>query len=203
MKNTLFIALLGVLPFLSQAQESASKQKEVGLTFSSLNNFGLTFRTGSEKALWRFQTLIGTGNNQSEQLANGEEVRNQFNTAIGIGREMRKPVTDKLTARYGVDVAFNHNSFSIETTDLQGDLTALDETTQNGFGANLVLGFNYALSDNLLLGAELLPHVTFYKDTQKSLDPVTSEIDETDIDRVSYGMSNQSARLSLVYVIRK
>jgi len=77
MKKSLFILTALSMSFFLMAQ-GQSKQKEIGLVFNNLNNFGLTFRTGTEKALWRFNTLYLSGNNMT-QTADSSETKNISN----------------------------------------------------------------------------------------------------------------------------
>jgi hypothetical protein len=39
------------------AQEPV-KQREIGLAFRNLHEFGLTFKTGNDKSLWRFNAVL-------------------------------------------------------------------------------------------------------------------------------------------------
>ena len=63
----IIIVLASILmPFFIMAQETEEvdstpqKQKELGLVFSNFDRFGVTFKIGNEKALWRFASLIGS-----------------------------------------------------------------------------------------------------------------------------------------------
>ena len=81
MKKPFIILLFLSMPCLLLAQEKV-KQKENGLTFSNLDNFGLTFRTGTDKSLWRFNTLFLSGNS-NERTADSSLYKR---TDTGIGK---------------------------------------------------------------------------------------------------------------------
>lgn len=57
MKKLFVILLCLSATLLSEAQENP-KQKEAGIIFNNLDNFGLTYKIGNNKALWRFNTLF-------------------------------------------------------------------------------------------------------------------------------------------------
>jgi hypothetical protein len=57
MKKSLLILFALSYAFIGNAQETV-KQQEVGLVFRSLNNFGLTYKVGTKKSLWRYQALF-------------------------------------------------------------------------------------------------------------------------------------------------
>ena len=91
MKKSLTILLCLSMPFFIMAQET-NKQREIGLVFNNPDNFGLTFKTGSDKSLWRFNTLSISGNS-SNLLTDSSDIK-QNNMGIGItfGKEFRKNV---------------------------------------------------------------------------------------------------------------
>jgi len=65
------ISILVVMALVSSlfAQEK-TKQREVGLAFTNFDNFGITYKIGNEKALWRYNLLFLSGNQQKENLEN-------------------------------------------------------------------------------------------------------------------------------------
>ena len=65
-KAFLIVALVSV-PFIMKAQDKI-RVNEVGLSFSGLNSFGLTYRVGNEKSLWRFNAFdIGAGKHAEKE----------------------------------------------------------------------------------------------------------------------------------------
>jgi hypothetical protein len=69
------------MSYYLMAQETV-KQKEIGLVFSNLDNFGLTFKTGTDKSLWRFNTLFISGSNMDNTA--DSLVNNQSNMGFGV-----------------------------------------------------------------------------------------------------------------------
>jgi len=62
MKKTFLILLTIASTFSISAQEK-TKQKEVGITFSNLNDFGLSYKFGNSNSVWRINTLFTSGSN--------------------------------------------------------------------------------------------------------------------------------------------
>lgn len=183
------------------AQE-AVKQKEIGLIFSNLDNFGLTFRTGTAESLWRFNTLLITGNNRKNTNEDVIDKQNNIEVGISVGKEFRKSIIQNIELRYGADLSFNY-SLSKSNTDVNNDNT-IDRSTKNTNytpGINLVLGLNYKLSDHFVIGAEVLPYFIYTAGTviQKTYLPNNTIENESKSSAFNYGLSNRSVLLSLVY----
>ena len=192
----LSMLILALMMFTVISAQEKIKQKEVGLVFNSLNKFGLTYKTGNQKSLWRFTTLFITGN-YTESTVN-DHIDSQSRNGIGFkfGKEFRKPITDKLDFRYGADLSFSYAYTYSKTSS--------SETIKHAYtpGINLVLGINYALNEHFIIGAELLPFFRYsvIKDTSKHeiSDGEITEIDK-DYKAISTGLDNSSAMLSLMY----
>lgn len=181
------------------AQEKP-KQKEVGLVFNNLNSFGLTYKTGSEKSLWRFNTLLISGRNTNETA--DSLVKNQSNIgfAIKFGKEYRKVIIENIELRYGVDLSFSYNQSTNSEDDKSiNNHDIIFEQTIYQPGINLVIGLNYVFKEHFVIGAELLPHFSYItgKSTRSSY-RYNDDI-ESDISGFSYGLSNSSALISLSY----
>ena len=189
------------MSYYLMAQETV-KQKEIGLVFSNLDNFGLTFKTGTDKSLWRFNTLFISGSNMDNTA--DSLVNNQSNMGFGvkIGKEYRKVLVDNLELRFGADLSFTYSQLKSEYDDKTvNDYDRLNEQTTYGPGVNLVFGFNYKLGDNFVIGAEVLPNFSYTTGTSIEKYYYTNNGDEvkSDISGFNYGLSNTSVLLSLAY----
>ncbi len=197
-----FIVLISLsLPLFLKAQE-VEKQKEMGIVFSNPDNFGLTFKTGTNKSLWRFTTLHMSGGKIGWDSDQSDDKHNSFGVWCSIGKEVRKDIVEKLELRFGVDLSF---SYLYQKSDHK-DKT--DPYYNNYFkhkiyypGINLVFGLYYKLSDHFIIGAELLPYFRYEIGKSVSSRFWLNNGDEvkTDISGFSYGLSNSSVQLSLVY----
>ena len=178
------------------------KQKEVGLVFSSLNNFGLTYKTGTDKSLWRFNTLLLSGRNIEYVADSSENTQNSMGFEVKVGKEYRKILAENFELRYGADLSFNYSysKYVDATTSVNGFERLREETTYRP-GVNLVLGLNYLISDKLVIGAEILPYFTYSTGTSKEKNTYSNSDEEIikDISGFNYGLSTSSVMLSLVY----
>ncbi|MDA3944587.1 MAG: hypothetical protein PF694_13735 [Bacteroidetes bacterium] len=203
MKKSLLIVLCLSMSYYLIAQENEKvKQKEIGLVFSNLDNFGLTYKTGTEKSLWRFNTMVISGDNIEETEDSLFSTQNQLGFGVKIGKEYRKNIAENLELRLGADLSFSYSHSKIELDDKTvNDFDRLREQSIYRPGVNLVFGFNYELSDNFVIGAELLPNFTYTTGSRTETNYYTYQNDEenTDFSGFSYGLSNSSALLSLVY----
>ena len=197
MKKVLFTTLAVAFSLLVMAQEK-TKQKEVGLSFSNLDQFGIIYKVGDEKALWRFNAVsLGGSERKSENLldSESEDTSNSFGFGLGVGREFRKVIANSLEFRYGLDLRYNYSKY-----ENQNDNSVYNSDSKtNRLGLDFVVGLTYDISDKLVFGAELSPGVGYSisKQTTKNSDGDISAKSETK--NFSYGLSNSSAQLTLAY----
>lgn len=194
MRNSITVFLI-TLTFSSYAQ----KTREVGLLFSDINSFGLTYRNGNQNALFRINTIVAQGSSSSED--NGSSTIDSNNNSFGfeIGKEYRSVLDEKLDLRYGFDLKFNYAKSTSETEDSNdSNNNFLSEIETFTPGINLIIGLNYHLSNNIFFGAEVLPSVNYQFGERKSTN--SGETIKSDVTSWSYGFNSRFARLNLVYV---
>ena len=189
------------MSYFLMAQE-AVKQKEIGLVFGNLDNFGLTFKTGNNKSLWRFNTLIISGASMDNTADSIENKQNSTGFGVKVGKEYRKNIVNNLELRFGADLSFRYaqskNEYSDKTVN---DSDRLSERITYQPGINLVFGFNYVINENIVLGAEVLPSFNYVLGTSVEKSPWNNNGEEikSDISGFNYGLSNTSALLSIAY----
>ncbi len=115
MKKSLLILLALSMSLYVVAQEK-TKQKEIGLVFRNLDNFGLSFKTGTSKSLWRYNALFISGSKMDEIADSLERKNSGMGFNVSIGREYRKVIADKLELRYGADLSFNYSRSEYDYT---------------------------------------------------------------------------------------
>jgi len=201
MKKSLLILTSLSMSFSLMAQ-GQTKEKEIGLVFNSLNSFGLTFRTGTEKALWRFNTLYLSGNSRTE-TADSSETKNTSNGfELKVGREYRKNITRNLEFRVGADLSFRYNQSKNDVNDKTVvDADVLQKSTTYQPGINLVLGFNYVIHENFVVGAEIMPYFSYTTGTSTEKYYYINNGNEvkSKISGFGYGFSTSSVLVNLVY----
>ncbi len=195
MKKTLLTLLLLCTTISTTFAQEEGKRQEVGINFSSLNSFGLTYRTGTATNLWRFNILTLNATKTNTSGDSSETDQTSIGGSISVGKEFRKTITKNLELRYGADLAFNYNHYSQESENS----TDVSETNRNTYSPSVagVIGVNYVFNSNLALGVELLPRFTYTTGT--SVSTLNSVETETKISSYTFGLTNNFARLSLVY----
>lgn len=197
MKKLLLLLLITSTSIIVNGQEK-TKQKEVGLSFSNLDNFGLTYKFGTTKSMWRINTLLASGANRNTGVGASENESTSVDFGLKFGKEFRKPVTTKLELRYGADISidYSYSKGLAISPSLPGSYTT--KTSTYSPGINFVLGFNYLISENILIGTEILPGFKYTKGTSTTSFGLNSE-ETNDISGFEYGLSNSSALLSISY----
>lgn len=201
MKKTLLLSTFLFFTVISYGQD---RIREAGLTFQSLNGFGLNYKTGSTSALWRFNSMYLTAYQQNEKDESTEQTERNAGISIRAGREYRKDIVDNLEFRYGFDIFASYNSQKYETRNI---LNPENGTIQNRKtfhpGVSAVLGVNYVINQKLIFGAEIMPGISYTtgKQTQKSYyNPVKTE---KDITGFNMQVSSSSALLTIAYRFMK
>ena len=182
--------------------QEVTKQKEVGLVFNNLNNFGLTFKTGTNNSLWRFNTLLISGGNHNETTDSSTNKWNNMGFNLKFGKEYRKVIVKNLEFRYGADLSFSYNKSKSDYDDKAvNNYDRFNERTTYTPKINLVFGLNYVFNNNLVVGAEALPYFSYTTGTLTTKYYYENNRNEikSDISGVDYGLSNTSVLLSLAY----
>lgn len=197
MKKTLMILICLSMSYILLAQETV-KQKEIGLVFMNLDNFGLTFKTGTDKSLWRFNTLFISGNNMENTTDSFVHKHSNMGFGVGIGKEYRKNIVENLELRFGADLSFTYSQSKSDNDHKTIDINdSLSERITYIPGVNLVFGLNYKLSGNIVIGVELLPNFRYTTGTSTH---INNDVEvKSDISGFNYGLSNTSVLLSLSY----
>ena len=134
-----------VLSPTDQITQETQKQKEVGIVFRNLDNFGLTFKSGTNKSLWRFSTLLVQGSNFEETTDSVENKQSSRGFGVGFGREYRESISDKIELRFGAELLPNFGYIT-------GTSVERDSRSDDGVERKTdISGFNYGLSNTSAL----------------------------------------------------
>jgi len=197
MKKITICLFLLATAFGMKAQEKEN-QKEVGVQFSSLNSFGLTYKSGTSKSLWRYNVLAARLGNIDHNFENDtfDQSHNSFNISASIGKEYRKEIATNLEFRYGVDISFDYNYNKNRNGPLLLNNFYAKRQAYSP-GVNAVIGLNYVINDKLVIGAEILPNVQYSFGEVERLDNGT--VYKGDLREWNFGLNSNSARLSVAY----
>jgi len=183
------------------AQDS-TKHREIGVATTNLEQFGFVFKTGKELSLWRFTSLFLSGNNDKNSEYSGNntpvstENSNSYSVGFKIGREKRTKILESLLLSCGVDASFGYSYKNDKTTTgTSSDNVIYTKTCTYQPGINLVFGFNYAIKDKLLVGAEIMPSVIFEKSNTETMK--LYKLWESKSQKIHYGLTSDYLLLSV------
>lgn len=179
------------------AQEKL-KSQEVGLTFSNLDRFGITYRFGKESKRCRFNLI--QSNVDEDEFSDDISVRQSenFSIALGIGREKRKSIGDNLSLRYGLDLTLGYNrSKDLRFGIVSSENDFISKTRSVEAMISFVGGLNYECNERLLFGAEILPSFGYGSGSTER--ESGGSISESNSSNYFFRLSNGGALLSVVY----
>ena len=170
--------------------------------FSSFDNFGLTYKTGSEKTLLRLSLLfldLQHDNQYGRQEDSIDSKYQSYGAGFRVGFERRAPVFAKLDFIWGIEAGCNYNyqqqkrneshySYYYNYEMVNWSVTPL---------VCVVLGVRYTILDHLVLGAEISPGIMYSFGKVKTTNS-NSTVEET-VSSVRFNLSNGTAGLTVAY----
>jgi hypothetical protein len=184
MISTIIVVLF---PYYLQGQE-VQKNHEFGVTFTSLENFGIRYKSGGNTLLrLSFLSLSGSKNeSKTDSLTN---TQNSIGFGFNIGFEKRKIITDKLNFYYGLELLTSYRYYSQNYASKTYNQKSSSWTLSPGLG--FVLGLRYEINNDLSFSAEIVPSFQ-YLYTKDSLLKITTN-------GYTFGLNNSFANLTLAY----
>ena len=180
-------------------QEKPVHYTQVGLNFSSLNSFGIHYKTGGEKTLLRL-TLLSLNLGQTARWGRPQDsidIKNQsYGVGFRLGFEKRVPVVARFDFIWGLEAGCNYNYQKQKLDQIYYTNNEIVDWSITPI-VDLILGATYTISDHLVIGAEILPHIQYSYGKTKSTNYVKTT--ETTNSVFSLGFSNNSASLSIAY----
>ena len=175
------LSVLLVLTFIllnDLYSQEKNTSKEVGLYFSSLNSFGVRYKFGNEKRMFRL-----TGLSLSAERTSSPD-QNKAGAGLNFGVEFPLRITDVFSFYSGPELSgsYNHqkiysSSFNFNTSDVYNV----------GFG--VILGFSRSFQSNIIVSVEIVPGFSYNK-------TVSDNIDTTSF---AFGLYSNSAALTIGY----
>src|SRR6056297_3498762 len=203
-KSVLFLLTLCLtVTVMGQDTKESGQQKEIGILFSDFESFGLTYKFGTSKSMFRIKTILLSGSINESNSFNSEIINENLRFKLGFGKEFRSDISKKAELRYGADVLFEYSKYESKTkNETSGNNYFLDKQIYYGPGVNLIIGFNYSISKKIFFGAEILPYITYLTGTKTEKTYPDFISTESDLSRLKYGLSNTSIMLSLTYRLK-
>jgi hypothetical protein len=195
MKKIFLLTALITLGLSLFAQEIVN-QTQVGLVFNNFDNFGLSFKKGFNKFMWRYNLMSIDGNKTYDITDTTSQTK--FGISLAIGNEFKKKITDNFEFCFGYDFSYSYSQ--VKNTDDNSTSKSYTKTSYKVPGVNLVFGLNCIIKDHFVIGAELLPFYSRIKQTDfKGTKNDGSEVEISEKKDYSYGLSSSSVRVSLAY----
>jgi hypothetical protein len=189
-----FMILFSCLSGSLTAQDNQTKIREVGVLFNNTDNFGITFKKGSEKSLFRLSLLsMNTLSDNTKKASESYDKQRSIGFGINLGFENRKPITEKLYYYSGLDFK---SSYSFNSEKLVQTISE-HKTWNFTSGIGLIIGLSYKLNSDINISAEVVPSVLYsYGEIISSVNYVTSDEVHSG---VNIGFGNQGAGITLSY----
>lgn len=199
MKKRILLVLMcsGILiPVLLAQSESRERLHEIGLSFYGLDAFGIRYKTGTEKDLFRMTTLYGNFSHNQTIFSDQDDSdmkTTSANIGISAGYEHRIAMVKNFQFLIGPDayVSYGWNKEDFENY--------LPDQIRNTISAKigLLLGFNWNIREFLSLSAEVVPGLSYSHSTYLQSDDQNKRSQNS----IQFGFSNQSASLTIAYRI--
>lgn len=204
MKRLCLLVFILCVPFTLMAQEK-TKQKEIGLRFYNFDSFGLHYKFGTNKAMWRLGgSMLGVKYSASE----GQYQDNaQFSYSLGFafGREKIFQLNKNFDIRVGADLSLRYYYELIENqTHSVTSVKGTEQMYQYGTGLRAVIGFNYTILDHLVIGAEFSPSIYYQYSYHKNEIAGIDYYEEDDSNwNLSSDITQNSLSLCIAYKFNK
>ena len=188
------ITLTLLLFCFTTALIAQEKRKEVGIEFSNLNSFGLTYKSGTSTSLWRYRILALNFGEQNQEISNSDVENYYYGGQIALGKEFRKSINNNLELKYGVEFGFSYQwqKNINKNNGYYEEKRAILSPAIIG-----VIGLNYVINEKIALGVELLPSLNYFSG---NITNTQNNIKNTGhFSGYNFGFNNNSAKLSLSY----
>ena len=142
-KSLLLFALLSTTTLSAQ-----SSTKELGIRFTGLDNYNLLFKKELEPDVYRRFNAAASNVALIATSETGAIIN--FNVSLSIGKEVRRPIGERLMFAHGWQPGFGVGFTNID------DLVLLTISPRVGY----LLGFHYQVSDQFYFGVEVIPRAS-------------------------------------------
>jgi len=185
MKKITALLTLAICLVNSAISQDNNKSKEVGLYFANLNAFGLRYKVGNEKVMFRITGISLSAGSSATDNGNGT-TQNSTNAGIGfnIGLERHVKIKDQFGLYFGGELS---SSYTNSTSSSTG--SSKSKTNTLGAGLGFILGFDYTFKSNIIISAEIVPGPSYNYNKNGS----------AKTGNLSFAINNNSAGVTLGY----
>lgn len=201
MKKTLLliVALLFTVSMIFAQEAASPKKHEIGITFSSLNNFGMVYKTGKKNTLFRARLLALNlqVSNTDNKNSDSERKSTGYGAGICLGFEKRISIVKNLSFVAGLDAGIQ---YIYSKWNNKGDIYSSEEDARRWTirpTVNAVIGFAYTIKEALVISAELYPAVAYSFTREKGTSNGNDY--ETTGKNFEFGFTNSSTGITIAY----
>lgn len=181
--SVLFVLALGMLGTVYSQEGTTSKS--IGICFSNLNSFGIRYKVGNDKSMFRITALsLSAGHSDYDYASGTTTKRGAAGFALNFGVECPVKTIDQFSFYCGGELQGSFHHSKTEQTGSDDTKTSTYET-----GAGFVAGFSYRFKSNISLAAELVP----------ALDYTYSKTGDNTYKVWSFEMNNNTAAIIVSY----
>jgi hypothetical protein len=193
---TMLLAFVSSSVFAQQSPET--KIHQIGISFSSLNQFGINYKSGNEKTLLRMSLLYMNLANYSDwgRPEDSLEMKQQsYGFGFRLGFEKHVPIVARLDFIWGLEAGgnFSYQTLKNDQVNYHADRTSWTVTPL----VDVVLGVTYTFADHLVVGAEVTPFIQY--SFGKSKTTSSTQTVETTSSALNFGFNSNNANLTLAY----
>jgi hypothetical protein len=178
------------------AQDKApARFRELGLAFSNLDNFGLRYKTGTQKTMLRLTAVVLNLRLDHNYGRTQDSIDNKMTGAgagFGIGFEKHITLVEHFDLLLGSDLGFSYNYTKVNSNGYKSTQWTVVPSLKFVFGAA------YQVGQHIVLSAEITPG--FYYDYGKNTftNSTNPEVEGT-INNFWFGFANNPATITLAY----
>jgi hypothetical protein len=185
---------------MAQEEQGHRRVHTIGLKFSNLNNFGITYKVGNIQNLFRVTSLLldlnsGNVDGIAEDTNNYSAKGSSLGIGLRTGYERRIPLGKKFDLSLGADAGISYYN-----DEAYGSL--VDDYTYREIIAGIypVIGVNYQVGEHLVISAEISPGIYYQygKSTNES-----GNYNEVVSKEWGFDLSTGSASITVAYRISK
>lgn len=185
MKRLSILLVLTICFLNNVVSQEKSKSKEIGIYFSNLDAFGIRYKSGNEKTMFRLTAVslsIGSSSDDNGSGISQDRIYSGF--GLNLGLEFPVKINDQFNFYYGGEL---QTSYYYDKTKITG--SADTKTNTYGAGLGFIMGFSYTFKSNISLSAEIVPSFNYRY----------SKMGERKYSSYGFGLSNNSAGITIGY----
>ena len=185
-------------PQVNQPKQGLKRVYEIGINFSSLNSFGLNFKIGNQKTLYRLTLLALNINNSQTVLRVFDTTSSKvadYGAGIRIGFEKRIFLAKNFDLHLGSDAGFSYYYHKTGDEDSRSTEWVINPALY------LVVGLAYQAGEHFMITAELAPSLQYLYGKKKFTEAGSNQVITSH--NLGFALSNNSVSITIAYRILK